>query len=330
LRKSGSVAKAHEEHQNRAVSNAADGSELEQAVAEIERALLPEGFAVDQRTHVADSETGEIIAELDIMIKGPLGSSTVEWLVECRDRKSTGPAPASWIEQLKGRRDRFNLQRVFAVSTTGFSNPARALAKQFGIELRTVREISDIAQDFNSISFTVCDHRFEAKGQVGMRGPVGDVREKGKAEFRKLGEKNFVSLGDFVTETLRARGSPPTGALPTVKGVTTIDFDYPRRCHIRLPSGRQLQIEGFTVPGEIHTEVFEARVLTATVYADDGGVIGKQGHYEWNSPRGRVRATVTLAKNGVVKLEIPDGQLPPGVTPRGFHVERTPRKKGSA
>jgi hypothetical protein len=77
---------------NQLVREAADGSELERVVAEIERALLPEGFTVAQRLRVPDPETGEINAELDIVIKGPLGSSSLEWLVECRDRPSDGPA----------------------------------------------------------------------------------------------------------------------------------------------------------------------------------------------------------------------------------------------
>ena len=88
--------------------------------------------------------------EFDIVITGNLGSGSVKWLIECRDRPSDGSAPASWIEQLVGRRDRFNFTQVTAVSTTGFAKPAVDFACAKGIELRTVECLApeDVASWF--------------------------------------------------------------------------------------------------------------------------------------------------------------------------------------
>jgi len=113
-----------------------DGKSLESLVSMIERYLAPSGFTVETRKQVY--ENGVQVAELDIIITGKVGTSTFRGLIECRDRPSEGSAPASWIEQLVGRRDRFNLSSVMAVSTTGFAPGATSYAADAGIELRTL------------------------------------------------------------------------------------------------------------------------------------------------------------------------------------------------
>jgi hypothetical protein len=95
----------------RAVSNS--GRDLERLVAEIERSLLPSGFEVVLNKTEFD-HAGDQVAEFDIVISGRLGSSVVNWLIECRDRPSQGPAPGSWLEQLAGRKRRFKFDKVIA------------------------------------------------------------------------------------------------------------------------------------------------------------------------------------------------------------------------
>ncbi len=117
------------------------GKELEKLVREIESYLLPYGFEVKTNDKVYNNE-GIQIAEFDIEISGILGSTHILWLIECRDRPSSGSAPGSWIEQLVGRRERFGFNKITAVSTTGFSQGALDYAKKAGIETRTVNSIS--------------------------------------------------------------------------------------------------------------------------------------------------------------------------------------------
>src|SRR5207247_2538000 len=100
------------------------GRPLEDLVRRIESYLAPEGFTVRMDQPVRN-DAGEQIAELDILIEGPVGSSTVRWLIECRDRPASGAAPVSWIEQLVGRRTVHGFDKVFAVSTSGFSPAAK-------------------------------------------------------------------------------------------------------------------------------------------------------------------------------------------------------------
>jgi Restriction endonuclease len=117
------------------------GLELQKLVESIEVALVPAGFAVEANEKIFD-ESGVQIAEFDILVTGRIGSSELKWLIECRDRPSSGPAPVAWIEQLVGRRNRFNFDKVTAVSTTGFSPAAQGYASETGIDLRTVMALS--------------------------------------------------------------------------------------------------------------------------------------------------------------------------------------------
>jgi len=117
-----------------------NGKQLEAIVATLERTLAPNGFKIDTNDKVFDDD-GNQIAEFDVIISGKFGSTTVDWLIECRDRPSSGSAPGSWIEQLVGRKIRFGFNKVTAVSTTGFSPSAIDCANAQRIELRTVEAL---------------------------------------------------------------------------------------------------------------------------------------------------------------------------------------------
>jgi hypothetical protein len=110
-------------------------------VSFVEKVLVPEGFQVKTNKKVFD-ENGRPIAEFDVEVSGRVGSTDFSWLIECRDRPATGSAPISWVEQLVGRKTRFNFGKVTAVSTTGFTSEAIRYAKQQGIETRSVNSIS--------------------------------------------------------------------------------------------------------------------------------------------------------------------------------------------
>lgn len=123
-----------------------DGKQLEGLVSFVEKTLLPQGFEVKTNKRVYNDE-GIQIAEFDIEIRGKVGSTSIAWLIECRDRPGQGPAPGSWIEQLVGRRMRFGFNKLTAVSTTGFATGAIEFAQAQGIELREVKALS--AEEFS-------------------------------------------------------------------------------------------------------------------------------------------------------------------------------------
>jgi hypothetical protein len=141
---------------------AGDGKQLEALVAFVERTLLPQGFEVKTNERVYNDE-GVQIAELDIEIRGKVGSGNIAWLIECRDRPGKGPAPGSWIEQLVGRRTRFRFNKVTAVSTTGFAVGAIEFAHSQGIELREAKALDPSAfEDWLMVRYVVNSQPFAA------------------------------------------------------------------------------------------------------------------------------------------------------------------------
>lgn len=133
------------------------GKQLEQFVKQIESLLIPQGFNIESRKRVYN-DAGIQVAELDIVITGKVGSATYKMLFECRDRQSEGPAPASWIEQMVGRRTRLKFDKVIAVSTTGFTVGAIAFANESSIELRSVDTLTldDVATWFRFQVYACC------------------------------------------------------------------------------------------------------------------------------------------------------------------------------
>jgi len=118
-----------------------DGRSLEKFVAFVESVVGDKGLEITTNKKTYDDD-GNQIAEFDIEVRGRIGTTVIAWLIECRDRPSERRAPVSWIEQLVGRRDRFNFSRVTAVSTTGFADGAQAFAANKGIELRQICQSS--------------------------------------------------------------------------------------------------------------------------------------------------------------------------------------------
>lgn len=124
-----------------------DGRALEELVEYVEKTLANEGFQVEVNRKLHNDE-GVQIAEFDVTVKGAFGSTKISWLIECRDRPSSGKAPGDWILALASKRDIYQFNKVTAVSTTGFSPAATQNAERLNVELREVAATSP--EDFRS------------------------------------------------------------------------------------------------------------------------------------------------------------------------------------
>jgi hypothetical protein len=114
-----------------------NGQALEALVAYVEKTLSNEGFQVEVNRTVHNDD-GVQVAEFDVIVEGRFGSTDISWLIECRDRPSSGKAPGEWIHALAGKRDVHRFDKVTAVSTTGFSPAAVLAAEKLDVELREV------------------------------------------------------------------------------------------------------------------------------------------------------------------------------------------------
>lgn len=183
-----------------------DGKQLEALVAFVEETLLPEGFKVTTNERIFNDE-GIQIAEFDIEIRGKVGSTEIAWLIECRDRPTSGPAPGSWIEQLVGRRTRFGFNKVTAVSTTGFAVGATEFALAQGIEIREVKTLAP--EEFADWLFIRHIHHIEKHTNLLHASFLLDESEPNE---RQLALSDLLSSIDGNAEILK---SSKTGELTT-------------------------------------------------------------------------------------------------------------------
>jgi hypothetical protein len=281
------------------------GSTLEQFVAAIEEFLLPKGFSVKTRKKVFD-ETGVQIAEFDMEISGKLGSTNIKWLIECRDRPSEGSSPVSWIEQLVGRRSRFNFNKVTAVSTTGFSSSAREYAKLQGIELREIQEI-DIYKLQNW--FQVEEIKFASRhadisnAQIYLaHKPDNDTLEKLNAII-SMGpripilihskSKNIFSILDAWKDLVNQKENLFDSIIPGEQPVQrTIDVSYPNpdSRYTLFLSDKYYDITRIIFEAEFYIEEFVVPMENIQEYTNlsENTVIAQSVHYQIHTSKSDV------------------------------------------
>jgi hypothetical protein len=291
------------------------GKELEELISGIEAQMLPQGFKVEPRQRIVD-DSGEQIAELDIVISGALGSSTVKWLLECRDRPSEGAAPASWIEQLVGRRERFGFDKVFAISTTGFSKAASDFAKAKGLVLRTVSRLTDIKDDFKlrGMVYQFEEVSFAGQGQLETDNPsdnrIVDIR---RPMFKRPQEAEFLHFPVFVSRNPETVHSPTDGS-----GILLFQYDD----WLDLLAGdQQYRVHKVRMPFRLNRFTKESKALVATIYSEEGKIIWLEGQFEADTPKGKVKSRVQIFTNAdgteTAKFsydEMPDGYFPNSIT----------------
>lgn len=261
------------------MSNSGEG--LEQLVKLVEEIFVPQGFKVEVRKRIYDDH-GNQIAELDVFVSGTLSTTQIEWLIECRDRPSEGPAPGAWIQQLVGRRTTLKLNKVTAVSTTGFSPAAIAFAKQEGIELRSVNQITraEVETWFSSQSIPFHNVIGDLK-QVDIRLAGSD--EDKSAIYARLSANPqarlfFPTSGgepvpmntlwkqavDLAPREL-SDGVTPNG--PPARKQITVEYTNPADRYKVSSNGKDVHITSITFAGDIRVEVVEVPISSITRYS---------------------------------------------------------------
>ena len=114
------------------------GRKLEKIVRDLENLLGDSNLEVKSPDKLFDYAS-EIYREVDISIKGKLGTHPILIVIECRDWGK--PQNVTWIEQLNTKRDGIRANKMIAVSTSGFSPNAVTLAEKHGIEIRNVNDL---------------------------------------------------------------------------------------------------------------------------------------------------------------------------------------------
>ena len=124
---------------------------------------------------------------------------TTHILLECRDRPSRGPAPKSWIEQLIGRREVHGFHKVWAVSTTGFSSPAKKTALTHDIGLKTVESFSNLATELGVRKLNLKVYQVEVEdGTLTMTTDKGTTKIAGDSRIYDHQLMSYQSVQTFL------------------------------------------------------------------------------------------------------------------------------------
>jgi hypothetical protein len=144
-----------------------DWKQFEQLVARIEKDASPLGLTVVSPDKILCGITGRK-REVDASVRSRIGTADVLITIECRKRHPK--QDVTWIEQLAAKRDAIGASCTIAVSSSGFTPSAEAVAHHFGIQLRRLSEVS--AAEINSvmrIAFVLFTHKRVALARAGVR-----------------------------------------------------------------------------------------------------------------------------------------------------------------
>jgi hypothetical protein len=116
-----------------------DWKDFEQLVARIEKDAGPLGLVVTAPDRILCKITGRK-REVDASIRSRAGTTNLLVTIECRKRAPK--QDVTWIEQLAAKRDAIGAACTIAVSSSGFTPNAVAVADRHGIQLRQLSEVS--------------------------------------------------------------------------------------------------------------------------------------------------------------------------------------------
>jgi hypothetical protein len=101
----------------------------------LEQQLAPVGAAVTPSALLQDL-AGGVEREVDILVESTVGLHPMRIALECRDHKRR--QNVEWIESLAGKREHLPVHKLIAVSSSGFTKTATALAAHHDIVLLTL------------------------------------------------------------------------------------------------------------------------------------------------------------------------------------------------
>jgi hypothetical protein len=118
-------------------------NDFQQLIFVIENKLAGSDATVTESSERIDVVTGQK-REIDILIEAKISEIPIAIAIECRDHKNRKQT-VTWIEELNGKyKDIPAIDKVIAVSKSGFSQAALAKAKQYGLEALTLTEAKDL------------------------------------------------------------------------------------------------------------------------------------------------------------------------------------------
>ncbi len=286
------------------------GRELEELIANFERLLGPKGISVTSPDFIPDKDTGEL-REVDISLRSQIGSAELLVIVECRDY-SHKTQDVKWIEELAAKRESVGADRVLAVSSTGFTDPATRKAEMKNITLRRMSELDyqEISHWFSFKEINFIRHKFNID-RTELKTPditmSNEFRIKDMTQYTKIfknkdGKK--LSIRDLLyiklsgVEAKHVWDSVPQDGTK-VKRIILLDFKGKDNIKIETNSGDIgiLQAKNYVTLWAEHHKIPVSPIKS---YLDEkGNLLACEGRFELESPDGTLTFDIKRAGSQV-------------------------------
>lgn len=179
-------------------------NDFQQLIFVIENKLAGSDATVTESAERIDIVTGQK-REIDILIETKISEIPIAIAIECRDHKNRKQT-VTWIEELNGKyKDIPAINKVIAVSKSGFAQTALAKAKQYGLEALTLTEAKDLDWESElkiAVSMTIsvaCDPMIENIFLIANFDPNPECSSEKMLQITPelLSGKVIEPLGDF-------------------------------------------------------------------------------------------------------------------------------------
>jgi hypothetical protein len=248
------------------------GGFLENLVTFIQRQCVPAGAVVQSPERFY--RNGKQIGEIDITIRGQFGSTSLFVGFECRGRPADGPQGVPWISEIFGKKTLLKADKMVAISRTGFVPEAIELAKECGISLFVIDDVTseEVGHFLCMAEFGICIQHFEV--HIGGQMPEGHLHlqpELGMAQVLN-GPRKDLSFDRFIN------GLIPTALEtwdPQLKHDALFDgyeFKFTREEPLSLFLKRQtFELQALTVRLKLWRQVQHGKVVLLRM---DGAISG--------------------------------------------------------
>jgi len=220
-------------------------NDFQRLVTLIEGQLAPIGATVEESAVLFDASHGQQ-REIDILIRYPVGQRVISVGIECRDHKRK--ADSIWIDQLRGKFETLPIDRVVAVSRSGFYRHAKERAKFWKIETITLQNATKVnwASTILSLSgFEITGQHFTIEGfAISLKFPADHDDAETLGNLLYLPDGRTTSLLPFLERLVKKRESADAflQMAPKVDNlILNMGVEFPHDCPVFLGNpGRQV------------------------------------------------------------------------------------------
>ncbi len=164
--------------------------------------LEPEGAVITESAYLLEIDVpNPIKREVDVLIEKELGGTKLRFAVECRGRARRDSV--EWIDGLIGKYIDLHVNKIIAVSESGFTGNAEIKAKRHKIELISLEQAleKDWSTEFQKLSIAeIKGHLRHYQTSFKIEPRLRDELSQKDTIYRRTEEGNNISVKDSISK----------------------------------------------------------------------------------------------------------------------------------